>query len=162
MLERISKLENNGVVIYVGGNTSVEKKEKKMRFEDCINAVETAKKGVVIGEGLIFYKVLNNLKIENNGDAVIYKSIVKPFIQIMDNSNLDYKLIINEIEKSYFSKIFNIKNNNYEDLSISKIIDPTYVVIEALKNAVSIAGMLLTTKYLIINEEEKYKNSIEI
>ena len=162
MLERISKLENNGVVIYVGGNTSVEKKEKKMRFEDCINAVETAKKGVVIGEGLIFYKVLNNLKIENNGDAVIYKSIVKPFIQIMDNSNLDYKLIINEIEKSYFSKIFNIKNNNYEDLSISKIIDPTYVVIEALKNAVSIAGMLLTTKYLIINEDEKYKNSIEI
>ena len=80
----------------------------------------------------------------------------------MNNSNLDYKLIINDIEKSYFSKIFNIKNNNYEDFSISKIIDPTYVIIEALKNAVSIAGMLLTTKYLIINEEEKYKNSIEI
>ena len=42
----------------------------------------------------------------------------------------------------------NVRNTN--------IVDPTEVVINSLKNACSIAGMLLTTTSLVINE---YKNN---
>ena len=57
-----------------------------------------------------------------------------------------------------------IKNPDYtmEKISNTKVIDPTFVSIESLKNATSIASMLLTTKYLIINEFNEKKKNLEL
>ena len=57
-----------------------------------------------------------------------------------------------------------IKNPDYtmEKISNTKVIDLTFVSIESLKNATSIASMLLTTKYLIINELSEKKKNLEL
>ena len=54
---RISKLEEGITTIYVGGTTKTEKRERMMRFEDAISALETAKNGITIGEGITYLKV---------------------------------------------------------------------------------------------------------
>ncbi len=159
---RLAKLETGIATVYVGGITKVEKRERKMRFEDCIHAVETAKKGIVIGEGLAFWKVKENLEEKTKGDYIFKKALEKPFIKIMENANVNYKEIIFKIKDSSFTKIYDIKNNDFEEISKTKIIDPAYVLIEAIKNATSIASMLLTTNYLIINEFYENKKNIEI
>jgi len=52
---------------------------------------------------------------------------------------------------------FNALTEKYEDLVKSGVLDPTKVVRIALRNASSIAGLLLTTEGLVseIPEEEK-------
>lgn len=150
--ERISKLENGIATIYVGGLTKTEKKERKMRFIDALSSIDIAKNGIVIGEGIAFYKISE--LIDNN----IMKNALKvPFKKILKNSGIDYKNIETEIKNN---RVYNFKTNELEDINNTTIIDPINVLIESIKNATSIAAILLTTNYLVVNE--KIKNSIEL
>lgn len=50
---------------------------------------------------------------------------------------------------------FNAKIGEYQDLVANGVIDPVLVTKTALKNAASIAGMILTTECVITNIPEK-------
>ena len=155
---RISKLENGIATVYVGGITKTEKKEKVMRFIDALSSLEVASKGVVIGGGVTLLKISNELDEKNIGEKILKKALQTPFQKILENMGEDYKIIKKEIEKSNFNKIYN--NGEYELISKTNIIDPASVVIETLKNSVSISSMLLTTNYLIINEKDKIEKEL--
>ena len=150
---RISKLENGIATIYVGGNTKTEIKEKIMRFEDTLCALEVAKHGIVKGEGLVFLEISESI---NN--KILSKALEAPFIKILNNSGYEDKKIKEEIIKSKYQKIFNLEKGILESIE-NNIIDPALVLIESIRNAISIATLLLTTNYLVINEE---KEKIEI
>ena len=154
---RISKLENGIIYIYVGGITKSEKREKIMRYEDTLCALEVAKNGIVIGEGITYLKVSNELDINNTGSIIIKKSLEKPFNKILENlgkSNNNYQ---EDIIKSNYKKIYNYKTDSLISINNSNIYDPIDVVIVAFKNALSISSMLLSTSSLVINEN----NSLE-
>ena len=72
-------------------------------------------------------------------------------------SSLNDKEIYDNIKNSDFNKLYNINKSDYENVDSTLVIDPKNVLINALKNAVSISSMLLTTSHLIINE---YKNNL--
>lgn len=146
---RISKLEKGIATIYVGGNTKTEIKEKIMRFEDVLCSLEVAKYGIVKGEGLVFLEISKNI---NN--KILSKSLETPFIKILNNSGYEYKDIKDNIIKSKYKKIFNLEKGMLESTE-NNIIDPALVLIESIKNAISIATLLLTTNYLVINEEKE-------
>ena len=159
--ERIAKLSNGIATIYVGGNTSTEIQEKMMRIEDAVSALEVANNGVVPGEGVSFLYIANML------DDNVYNNMVKiafaePFNKIIENTGISSSLIYNNIKNSEFKLIYKIDNGCYEDIFETKIVDPYLVVAECIKNAISIAGLLLTTKYMIINDGYiKIDNSIQ-
>ena len=144
---RIGKLDKGIATIYIGGNTKTEKKEKIMRSIDAICALDIASYGVVPGEGISLIKISD--KISND---IIKSTLNKPFEKIMENAGEDYAVRKKDIISSNYEKIFNLETLKYDDIKNSKIIDPVLVLIEALKNSVSIATMLLTTNYLVINE----------
>ena len=79
-------------------------------------------------------------------------------MQILENVGINPSNIYNKIKASDFNIIYNVFENKFETISKTKVIDPTTVVITSLKNAVSIAGMLLTTTSLIINEQQESIN----
>ena len=151
---RISKLEKGIATIYVGGNTKTEIKEKIMRFEDVLCSLEVAKYGIVKGEGLIFLEISKNIS-----NKILSKSLETPFIKILNNSGYESKDIKDNIIKSKYKKIFNLEKGMLESTE-NNIIDPALVLIESIKNAISIATLLLTTNYLVINEEVKIDNNI--
>ena len=132
-----------------------------MRIEDAVSALEVANKGVVPGEGVSFLYIANML------DDNIYNNMVKiafaePFNKIIENTGISSSLIYNNIKNSEFKLIYKIDNGSYEDIFETKIVDPYLVVAECIKNAISIAGLLLTTKYMIINDGYiKIDNSIQ-
>ena len=71
-----------------------------------------------------------------------------------------YDLILKEISNSDYKKVYNIVKNRYENVYDTEVLDSYKVVFSALINAVSIAGMLLTTTSLIINEyQNNYNNN---
>lgn len=143
--------------INVGATTVTERREKKMRFDDALCAIDIAANGVLPGTGLSLLEIRDNMFPQNNGDEILKKAISMPIKQIISNAGLDSNSIIEEIRNSGYKKLYNVKIDTFESITETCVIDPTEVVINSLKNACSIAGMLLTTSNLVINE---YKNSL--
>ena len=155
---RLAKLTNGIGIIYVGATTTTEAREKKMRFDDALCALKSAANGIIPGSGLILLKIKENLEEKNNGLTILKEALNKPFRKILENVGVNSNDIYNKIKESNFNVIYNALENNLEPISKTKVIDPTNVVITSLKNAVSIAGMLLTTSSLIINEFKENNN----
>ena len=158
---RLAKLTNGIGIIYVGATTTTEAREKKMRFDDALCALKSATKGIIPGSGLILLKIKENLETKKSGSTILKEALDKPFMQILENIGVNPNDIYNKIKENDFNVIYNALENKFEPISKTKVIDPTAVVITSLKNAVSIAGMLLTTTSLIINEF-KENNSYNI
>mgnify|MGYP003571267418 CR=1 FL=1 len=152
---RIAKLNNGIATIYVGANTRTEAKEKIMRFEDALWAMDMARNGIVVGEGITFLFISEELSDNIIGEKVIKEALKVPFKKIMINSGENFELRLQEIKEANYEKVFNFKSNELESVQDTVIVDPVLVIIEALTNAVSIASMLITTNYLVINENNK-------
>ena len=136
--------------IIVGGKTISEAREAKMHYDDALSAGMSSKNGVSIGAGFTFLKIAYELKDE----YILKKVLCEPFRQILKNANLDTDLIETKVIFK-FDKIYNVINDEYEDITTTGILDPTDVLIETLKNALSIANLLLNTTSLVINEQIK-------
>ena len=154
---RISMLSTTVANILVGATTTTERRELKMRYIDALHAIDISTKGILPGAGIALLKLRSNIKLESDIDKLFYNVLYLPFKQILINSGLNDKEIYDNIKKNNFNKLYNINKSNYENINDTLVIDPTFVVLNTLKNAVSISSMLLTTSHLIINE---YKNNL--
>ena len=157
---RLSKLENNYGIIYVGGNTTLERRERKMRFDDALSAIYSASDGILMGGGIPYLKISDELNITTSADKIIKEALASPFKQILENNAINYTEIYKYIKDNDFNVVYNVKNNTFEEKNNTNVIDSKKVLVEALINASSIASMLLTTTHLIINEEKKFTNSL--
>ena len=128
-----------------------------MRFDDAMWALKSTRDGVLPGSGVILLKIKENLTVKNNGYEILKESLDKPFRQILDNVGIDNLSIYKKIKESNYNLVYNVLEEKFENVTSTCVIDPTSVVINALKNASSIAGMLLTTTSLIINEYQEPK-----
>jgi len=86
---------------------------------------------------------------------------MKPFEQIMINAALDSNKIKDQIRNQNFHAVYNICTNEFENINNTNIVDAFLVVRNSLINACSIAGMLLTTTSLVINEYQNNINKID-
>lgn len=154
---RISMLSTTVANILIGANTTTERRELKMRYIDSVHAIDVSTNGILPGAGISLLKLRNEITIENDIDKLFYNVLYLPFKQILINSGLNDDAVYKNIKKYNFEKLYNINKIDYENINSTSIIDPTNVVINTLKNAVSISSMLLTTSHLIINE---YKNNL--
>jgi len=160
--ERLGKLVGGVAIISVGGNSDIEIKEKKDRVEDALFATKAAlADGIVPGGGTA---LLHCSKIESNSadkiSTVIAKMILTraleaPFKKILSNSGI----------KNWWDKIpqegqvYDAKNHVTVDALEAGIIDPTKVVVTALRNAASVAGTILTSEAAIFEKVEKKNDS---
>ncbi len=150
--KRISLLQKGMAEILVGAKTVTERREKKMRYEDALNSIAYASLGVIPGSGLIFSQISSMLEVKNKSTIILKKALLKPLELIIKNAALDYEKIYSKIKSNSFNILYNVKENRYEKLTETSILDAKEVLINALNNAISIASMLLTTNCLIINE----------
>lgn len=144
--------------IKLGAPTKTEGIEKRMRLEDALCALSVANNGVLTGGGVSLLKIANNLSGSNYAYEIWKKALKNPFLQILKNAGIDFLDIEEKLVKENYTAIYNVALLKWEKNDDTKVIDPYLVVKEALINAVSIAGMLITTTSLIINE---YKNNKE-
>lgn len=156
--KRIAMFENGIAIINVGALTSVERREEKMRVEDAVWAISKASNGVCIGSGLVLYEVSENIIEDELGSNILKEAFKEPLKQVMYNAGLDYKEIINEIKNADYKKLFNLNIESYEDINSTSVLDSLEVIISSLKTSCSIAGMLLTTPSIVINEVREKSN----
>ncbi|MBR2470717.1 MAG: chaperonin GroEL [Fibrobacter sp.] len=160
--ERLAKLAGGVAVIKVGAATEVEMKEKKDRVDDAMHATRAAvEEGIVPGGGVALIraeKAIDSLKFDNDdqktGAAIIRRAIEEPLRQIVQNAGLEGSVVVNKVKEGKDAFGYNAKTDTYEDLIKAGVIDPAKVTRTALKNASSIASMILTTDCVITEKKE--------
>ncbi|MCX6785108.1 MAG: chaperonin GroEL [Candidatus Komeilibacteria bacterium] len=161
--ERLAKLAGGVAVIKVGAASEVEMKEIKHRIEDALSATRAAiEEGIVVGGGVALLralKALDGLKV-NGGEETVALGILRraleaPIRQIAENAGKDGSVVAEKVKASEGNMGYNALTDTYEDLVKAGIVDPTKVTRVALKNAVSIASMFLTTEAVITDLPKK-------
>ena len=158
--KRIAMFESGLATILIGGKTTSETRELKMRYDDALCAINSAKDGIIPGCGIILLKISNELSNDNFANLIFKSAFKNPFTEIMNNSGLNINTIISEIEFNNFETVYNVITNKFENIKNTSVIDSTNVLINSLKNACTIASMLLTTNSLVINEYQNNLNKI--
>ena len=172
--ERLAKLSGGVAVLYIGAGSEVELKEKKDRVDDALQATRAAiAEGIVVGGGVALLKCTDKIQdlIDNgglspaelNGAEVIKSTLQSPITQILENAGLESE----EIIQSLFTHFdvdggenmgFDAKTQEFVDMFQAGIIDPKKVTREAIQNATSVVGMILTTECMVVDKpEEKLK-----
>jgi chaperonin GroEL len=161
--ERLAKLAGGVAVLYIGAPTEVEMKEKKDRVDDALHATRAAvEEGIVPGGGIAYIrslKALEGLDAANDDERVgidlVRRAVEEPLRQIVGNAGLEGSIIVQKVKEGKDDYGYNARSDKYENLMGAGVIDPTKVSRVALENAASIAGMLLTTECVLVDEPEE-------
>ena len=162
--ERLSKITGGIAVLKVGGATELEIKEKKDRIDDALAATKSAtEEGIVTGGGTALYNLGKENSEKENKDSkdasynigwrIVTKALSAPIRQILTNAGIEnVDEVLTKINKE---QGYNAATDEFVDMFEAGIIDPAKVVRCALENAVSVAGLMLTTACGIVGIEEK-------
>jgi len=164
--ERLAKLSGGVAVIKVGAATEVELKELQERVKDAKEATKAAiEEGVIPGGGVTYLRAssaLNTLKDKDadvmSGIKIVRDALAMPLRRLAENSGADGGKVLYQVlaeESSTYG--FNALTLEFGDMLKMGVIDPAKVAKTALKNAASVAGMILTTRCLITEVKEEKK-----
>jgi len=156
--ERLAKLAGGVAVINVGAATETEMQEKKYRIEDALSATRAAvEEGIVAGGGVVLIGAIekveelreNLIGDEKTGALIIEKALEAPLRQIVENAGLDGSVIVEKVKNTDKEEGYDAYENKFVNMFEAGIVEPTKVTRSALQNAVSVAGMILTTEAAI-------------
>lgn len=162
MLKRVASLSGKVAVIKVGGATETEIDEKKFRVDDAVAATKAAlAEGIVPGGGVTLVNLSEAIKVDgadsiSAGRQILKKALKQPFLQVTANAGLNSEALLAQVESSKPGFGINVKNPEAGIIDVKKagVIDPTRVVKEAVKNAVSIASTASTMGALVVDVPE--------
>ena len=162
--ERITRLASGVAIIRVGASTEVEMTEKKHRIEDALEAVSAAQaEGIIAGGGSTLYRIGRRLGSreslgyddwgmdhpDQRTAVAIMKEATKAPLQIMcDNAGESFDLISRQLHQE--GRSWDFTKEGVVDAYETGILDPVKVTKNAVLNAVSVAGTLITTDYAIV------------
>ncbi|MFN2336230.1 MAG: chaperonin GroEL [Bacteroidales bacterium] len=161
--ERLAKLAGGVAVLYIGAASEVEMKEKKDRVDDALHATRAAiEEGIIPGGGVAYIRAIPLLdklrgdnEDQNTGIEIVKRAIEEPLRQIVINAGLEGAVIVQKVREGKGDFGYNAQTDKFEHLLKSGVIDPAKVARIALENAASIAGMLLTTEAVVVEEKEE-------
>lgn len=198
--ERIAALSGGIARIMIGASTETEQKEKRLRYEDSINAVRAAlETGYVPGGGVTylalstkeFYEKIakdieesaktetsngasedatsgvadvigemeGEIELQKAGASIVVNSMKSITRQIADNAGVNGAKVVQAILDSGkpFGFGWNAKTNKFGDMISQGVIDPAKVIISAIEHSTSVAGLVLTTEGMMVEEEDSEK-----
>ncbi len=154
--ERLAKLVGGVAVIKVGAASETELKEKKARVEDAMHATKAAvEDGIVPGGGVALLRSMSKLAAlkvtgdQATGVEIVRKAIEEPLRQIANNAGTEGSVVVNRVREEKGNTGFNAATGEYVDMVKAGVIDPAKVTKSALRNAASVAAMMLTTEAII-------------
>jgi len=107
--ERYARLTGRVGVIYVGGNSEIEVKEKKDRIDDALQATRAAiEEGILPGGGVAYVRALQMVREgirpmmpetddQHQGCEILFRAILEPIKCIADNVGVNGEVVLNEV-----------------------------------------------------------------
>ena len=154
MEERIAKISSSVAVINVGANSEAEVSEIADRVDDAIHATRAAlAEGIVAGGGVALYQAASKVELDYGTEAMsegfdcVVDSCASPLRMILSNGDIPFSS--DDFVETNFG--IDVKTGKVGNMLEMNIIDPVKVTKTALKNGVSAASTLLSTKAAVIN-----------
>ena len=163
--ERIAKLSGGTAMILAGGATPVEQKRRTQLIEDAINATRAAiEEGIVPGGGLALLKIAPELDglikgmkgSAQQGALLLQRALSRPLFYIASNAGLKAEEEVAKATKGKNGHGLDARTGASVDMIKNGIIDPVKVCYSAVRNAASVAGLILTTQTLIAKKPDDY------
>jgi chaperonin GroEL len=162
---RLKQINAKAAIISLGASSEVEYQEKLDRADDALRAVRCAMtEGIVPGAGYSYLKatkckgLTTLLKSTDDGEKVgakiVQKALTVPFKKLLSNAGMEDEVggIMDKVING--DKGYNLKTKKLENLIESGVIDPWQVTKSALRNAGSVAGLILTSEAIVSDEDE--------
>lgn len=160
---RLSRLADGIAIIRVGGATEAELRERKDRVEDALHATRAAAtKGILPGGGTALLRVSDNLKMPDDdrlhaGYRIVQLACRKPITQIVQNAGKVPEVIIEKVLQSdSLDYGYNARTQEFGDMKEMGVIDPTLVLVSALRHSVSAADNLLSVACAMHDIDSKF------
>lgn len=161
--ERLARLSGGTAQIMAGGATPVEQKRRTQLIEDAINAARAAtEEGIVAGGGTALLQTAPDLAevVESlsggarEGALLLQSAMAQPLAAIADNCGLDAKAMVARVAQAPRGVGLDARTGELIDMLEAGIIDPVKVSVSAVRNAASVAALILTTQTLIAKKPE--------
>lgn len=168
---RIKQLCACVAIINIGARTEVESQEKMDRIDDALSATRAAvKEGIVPGGVYAYLKAINSKQFKNymkqfkyldaryTGADIVRSAVIQLFKKLLTNAGVgdETGVIMDKIFKSNKENWgYDVKNRKMCDLRAAGVVDPWLVCKQALLNAASVAGLILTSDAVITQIPEK-------
>ena len=165
--ERLAKLSGGVAILKIGASTDAEMREKKDRVDDALHATRAAvEEGIVPGGGLALLNAKYMTVEESDptiysadmrtGTDIIRRVLDAPMRQIIANAGDEPGAVMAEVlranKKWKFTHGYNAATRSVVDMLEAGIVDPAKVVRNAILNAASVAGLMLTTECIVTDE----------
>ena len=166
--ERLAKIAGGVAVINVGAATEAEMKEKKQRVDDALHATRAAvEEGIVPGGGVALIRCLEaigSLQSDNHdeqmGIDIVKRAVESPLRALADNAGIEGSIIVDKVKNLSGNDGYNVATGKFENLIEAGVVDPKKVTRTALQNAASVAGLLLTTECIIVEDRKQQKPEV--
>jgi chaperonin GroEL len=161
--ERLGRMSGAIAIIRAGGATPVEQKRGAQMIEDALNAARAAtEEGVLAGGGTTFAQVAEGLEAlcrpanddVRKGVRIVQRALLEPLRCIAFNSGLDPGKVTDRVIHSNYGHGFDARTGKFCDLVAEGVLDPLKVSTAALRNAASVAKLVLATQTLIVDKPE--------
>jgi chaperonin GroEL len=161
---RLAKLSSGSAIIHAGGATPVERRRRAQLAEDAVCATRAAiAEGIAAGGGTALLQAapaLSALEAELTpvarlGAALVRHALTRPLATIAANAGLDPDVVVARVGAAPVGIGLDARTGTFGDLFASGVIDPAKVGIVALRNAASVAGLILTTDTLIADKPDR-------
>jgi chaperonin GroEL len=158
--KRARRLSQGVAMIKVGGQSESELRERKDRVEDAFCATRLAlQHGVVPGGGVALIRcqaALDRLFEEggrrNLGLKILRDALDEPLRRIAHNCGLDAAVVVDTVRAGQGAFGFDAARREYTDLDAAGVLDATKVVESALRCAVDVIGLMLTTQAMLADK----------
>jgi chaperonin GroEL len=161
--ERLAKLSGGTAVIFAGGFTPVEQKRAIQLIDDALSATRAAAaEGIVPGGGTalaqcapVVVRTLGNINGDfGEGIRLVRETLSRPAAFIARNAGHDADQIVSDLLNAPAGTGFDAANGLFTDMVSAGIVDPVRVTYTALRNAASVATLVLTTDTLVAEVTE--------
>jgi chaperonin GroEL len=139
-------------------------KEKKARVEDAMHATKAAvEDGIVAGGGVALLRTLGKLAAlkltgdQATGAEIVRKALEEPLRQIANNAGVEGSVVVNRVKEEKGNFGFNAATGEFGDMVAFGVVDPAKVTKCALRNAASVASMMLSTEAIVCEIPEDKK-----
>lgn len=160
--ERLAKLSGGVAVISVGASTELEMKETKERAIDAVAATKAAiDSGIIPGGASTLLRAAESITLTDpnedvlKGIALFKQACHRPLAVLTENAGLSYFECYSKLMEGKAPMGIDIMDGQEKDLIEAGIVDPCKVLLSAVEHASSVAGMILTTKVLVVDKPEK-------
>lgn len=147
-LLRASRLNTATARYFVGAQSDSALSYRRLKVEDAISASwQALQNGVVAGGGVALLNCVADLPKLSIGKEILFESLKYPINQIILNAGLYEEINIETMLSG--SQGVDTKSGKIVNMFDAGIIDPANVVLNAVRNAISVAASILTAPIVI-------------